>query len=452
MSIDLHKTQSLVFKDLIIELAHRNIAVCCSRGWGKSFVAGVTALALVDELLDLPKSVPNKFVYIIAPTYDQVIDIYYPLLAYDLGLEEHCKTASRSLGKFVFDNGAEIRLISYESVERMRGKGAYACIWDEVSSCKRGIDPKEAWEGTITPAMNTRWSPHRVKMLKDKYGKAAARLKAARSLIISTPKGYNYFFYLCMLHESDSDWGFYHYDYTQSPYLDPDDIEKIRANMDPITFASEYLALFKESGNSVFYCFDREIHVRKDLEDLGEEEDVHVAIDFNVALQCSAMFVVRGGQMHFLDQFKGHPDTEALAKAINGRYKNGKRKIYAFPDPSGRARKTSAPVGRTDFSILESHGIMTMARSKAPPIADSVQAVNRMLMNANGVSNMFVHPRCNDVILSLERTKWLDNNPDTAAIDKSEGVEHFSDGVRYAVEYLYPVYSGSKVTARGRGF
>ena len=255
-----------------------------------------------------------------------------------------------------------------------------------------------------------------------------------------------------MNHESDGDWSYFNFDYTHSPYLDPVEIDKIKTSMDPITFASEYLALFKESGNSVFYCFDRNIHVRKDLPDLEEEEDVHIAIDFNVALQCSAVFVIRGGQMHFIDQFKGHPDTEELAKAINGRYKNGKRKIYTYPDPSGRSRKTSAPVGRTDFSILDSHGLKTLARSKAPPIVDSVQAVNRLLRDANGNTNMFIHPRCADVIVSMERTRWLDNNPDTAAIDKSESIEHFSDGVRYAVEYLYPVYSGVKATARGRRF
>jgi hypothetical protein len=289
-------------------------------------------------------------------------------------------------------------------------------------------------------------------MLKHQYGELASALKPGRGLIIGTPKGYNYFHKLCMNHESDGDWSYFNFDYTHSPYLDPVEIDKIKTSMDPITFASEYLALFKESGNSVFYCFDRNIHVRKDLPDLEEEEDVHVAIDFNVALQCSAVFVIRGGQMHFIDQFKGHPDTEELAKAINGRYKNGKRKIYTYPDPSGRSRKTSAPVGRTDFSILDSHGLKTLARSKAPPIVDSVQAVNRLLRDANGNTNMFIHPRCADVIVSMERTRWLDNNPDTAAIDKSESIEHFSDGVRYAVEYLYPVYSGVKATARGRRF
>lgn len=159
---------------------------------------------------------------------------------------------------------------------------------------------------------------------------------------------------------------------------------------------------------------------------------------------------IRGKQVHILDEFKGHPDTETLAIAIATKYKG--HKIYAYPDPSGRARKSSAPVGRTDFSILESHGIRCLARSKAPPIVDSANAVNRKLMNAKGNIDIYVHPRCQGVIESLERTKWVDGNPDTAAIDKSEGVEHFSDGIRYGIEYLFPVISGAKRTSRGFNF
>lgn len=151
-----------------------------------------------------------------------------------------------------------------------------------------------------------------------------------------------------------------------------------------------------------------------------------------------------------MDEIQGHPDTETLAISLKTKFKG--HKIYAYPDPSGRARKTSAAVGRTDFSILESHGITCIARSKAPPIVDSVAAVNRRLMTANGDVNFYIHPRCVGTITSLERTKWVDNNSDTATIDKSEGVEHFSDGVRYSTEFLFPVESGTKKSIRGFGF
>ena len=448
MAIDLHYGQSEVYSDMFVDLAKRYLVVCCSRGWGKSYMAAVAAVTAVIELMELDVEVPNKTVYVIAPTYDQVTDIYYPLINYDLGMEEYAIKSSRDLGRFVFPNNVELRLLSYESVERMRGKGAYFVVWDEVSSCKKGIHPREAWQSVIQPCITTRWSQQRA----DAYGARSA----GRALIISTPKGYNFFHELFNFREIDKLWGSYQYDYTESPYLDPEEIEKLRHQIDPIQFASEYLASFKESGNSVFYCFDRDKHVSADLPyfyppESGERgEDVHICIDFNVGLQCSSAFAIRGKQVHFLDEFKGHPDTETLAISLSTKYKG--HKIYAYPDPSGRARKSSAPVGRTDFSILESYGIKCLAHIKAPAIVDSVAAVNRMLMTAAGDISMYVHPRCKGLIQSLERTIWVDKNPDTATIDKSAGVEHYSDGVRYGIEYNFPINAGSKRAIRGFGF
>ena len=169
-------------------------------------------------------------------------------------------------------------------------------------------------------------------------------------------------------------------------------------------------------------------------------------------LQASSVFAIRGKQPQFLDEFKNLPDTEELAKAIVGRYKNGRRKIYAYPDPTGRSRKTSAAVGRTDFSILQSYGIQTLARSSSPSIVDSVKAVNRKLLTAAGTTDLYVHPRCEGIIRSLERTSWVDNNPDTASLDKKAGEEHFSDSVRYPIEFLYPVQAGTKIVHRSSHF
>jgi hypothetical protein len=439
--IKLHPGQSRVYSDLFVKQKTRYATVNCSRGFGKSYLAATAAMTAVAELMDLHRSVPNKDVYVIAPTFDQVTDIYYPLLAYDLGAEETANKSSRDTGRFWFPNNVNLRLLSYEAVERMRGKGSYFTVWDEVASCRKGIDPREAWESVIQPTMTTRWSPMRARM----YGARSP----GRALIIGTPKGYDYFHTLCHQYESDPMWSYYHYDYTQSPYLDAEEIEKAKANLDPIKFASEYLASFAESGNSVFYMFDRKTHVRE-LEDFKDGEDVHVGIDFNVGLQCSNAFAIRGKQVHILQEFKGHPDTESLAISLKTRFE-GKR-IYAYPDPTGRARKSSAPVGRTDFSILESYGIQCLARTASPPIVDSAAAVNRLLKNARNDVNLFVSPKCRGVIESLERTVWLDNNPNTATIDKSKNVEHFSDGVRYPMEYLFPVDSGVTRNRRGFGF
>ena len=284
--ITLHQSQSQVFNDLFIERCVRHAVVVASRGWGKSWFAATAAVNAVFELLELHKNVPNKNVYIIAPTYDQVTDIYYPMLAYQMGLEDYCLKSSRDTGIFWFDKDVVLRLVSYEAVERLRGKGAYFVVNDEVSSWKKGVGLKEAWESIIQPCIATRWSPRRARAYLAK--------SPGRSLTISTPMGYNYLYDMYNMHERDSNWKSYHFDYHSSPFLDPEEIERIRHSIDPLKFAREYLANFEDSGNSVFYCFDRKTHVTRDIPMFQEAtqyskmdgEDVHCAIDFNVGYIC----------------------------------------------------------------------------------------------------------------------------------------------------------------------
>lgn len=446
--VDLHPGQSEIIRDLFVTQTCRFAVVKASRGWGKSYGAGAAAVTALYELFELDDSVPNKNVYIIAPTYDQVTDIYYPILAYEFGLESIALRARRDIGRFEFPGNVELRLVSYEAVERLRGKGAYMVIGDELSSWKKGLTPKEAWEDIIQPCIITRWSPERAKKFKAK--------SPGRALMISTPKGYNYFYDMYNYENADDRWKSYSFNYKQSPYLDPVEIEKIKHQIDPIAWNSEYEANFEDSGSNVFYCFKRKIHVREDLPYFNkkdtelEAEDVHAFIDFNVGIQATSFAAIRGNQVHILDETKGHPDTAGLATYIKEKFAG--HKIYVYPDPTGRARKTSAPVGVTDFSILKDAGFQLRARTGSPPIVDSVAAVNKKLTTAAGDVDMFVHPRCVGTIKSLERTIWLDKNPDTAAIDKKAGDEHYSDGIRYGIEYLYPIKTGIKRSRRGFSF
>jgi hypothetical protein len=430
----LHSKQTQVFAEVFIRKQSSYYAVACSRGWGKSFLAASAAIKAIFELLDMPSKTLNKNVYIIAPTHSDVVEIYYPLLMYEMQMEYYVTSSSADRGILRFEGGVELRLLSYESIERMRGKGAYFVIWDEVSSCNKGLRPIKAWEGVIQPALVTRWPG------------------VARCLMISTTAGFNFFAECLELgwDNSHQDWMAFSFDYTTSPYISADEIEKLKHQLDPVVFASEYLVQIKESGNSIFYCFDRKIHIRKDLEDFQPGEVVYVNIDFNVAIQASTAWALRGGQVHILEEFKGAPNTEVLAQMLVSHYAG--HKIVAHPDPSGRSRKTSAAVGKTDFTILENAGITCLAPRAAPSIVDSAKSVNAMLMTAAGETNLYIHPRCVGAIKSLERTKWTPGNGDTATVDKSESIEHFSDGIRYGIHYHFPIQSTTPRHSPGRHF
>lgn len=434
--IKLHKGQSEVLKYLFSEPNTVKYAtVVASRGFGKSYLASVAAVMAVHELIQMPPDMPNKNVSLIAPTYQQACDIYFPLLAHTLGLDDFSEKNSLASGTFWFHNNVKLKLWSYEASERMRGSGQYFVVCDEVEDWTGNPGLKESWESIIQPTMTTRWPGNH------------------KALIIGTPKGYSYFYDMSNFSSLDDRWKHFHYTYEDSPFLDQEEIQRAKRLVDPVKFAREYLASFEDSGNKVFYCFDRRKHVDSSLpyftKEDGRAEDVHVAIDFNIGIMAAVAFAVRGNQVHILEDFQNVLDTEGLARKLKEQFKDKGHRVFTYPDPAGRARKTSAVAGTTDFSILESYGLVTRAHKAAPPIVDSVAAVNRKFMNANGDIDMYVHPRCENTIRSLERTAWVENNPNAAQISKVEGVEHWTDALRYAIEYLFPVRSGGAKVKSG---
>ena len=81
----------------------------------------------------------------------------------------------------------------------------------------------------MQPCILTRWSKQRAAL----YNAPSP----GRALIIGTPEGYNYLYDLYNLKEKSPGYNSYHYDYTSSPFLDPEDIERYRHTLDPLEFA-----------------------------------------------------------------------------------------------------------------------------------------------------------------------------------------------------------------------
>lgn len=460
--ITLYPGQSQIFEDLFVKKEVIHAVGICARGFGKSHLGATCAIQAVSELWAMPANIPNKQVIITAPTYSQVTDVYYDMLLYQLGLIDYAIKPSKDTGRIPLPNNVLLRLVSFEAIERLRGGGVYFAVNDETRDWTSGGGFKDAWQSVIEPCISTRWGP-----------KKAAALGApsqGRSLTITTPKGFDYTYDMFNMQETDKRYRSYHFDYKQSPMLDPAEIDLLKHSLDPVKFGREYLASFSESGKNVFYCFNRKVHVKTDLPyfERGDAntmgEPVHIGIDFNVSINASSAFAIRGKTVHYLDEFKGSADTETLAVTIKAKYwpnynnpqspeyRKKICQINVYPDPAGRARKTSAPVGVTDFSILASHGFNVLAGNSHPAIVDSVACVNRLLKTAAGDTNLYVSATCKGLIESLERTVWVDNNSDTATIDKSKGEEHFSDGVRYPMAYLFPIRAGTKPVVRGFGF
>jgi len=69
-------------------------------------------------------------------------------------------------------------------------------------------------------------------------------------------------------------------------------------------------------------------------------------------------------------------NTEEMATELRRRYPT--RRIVVCPDPTGKQRKSSAPVGQTDFTILQRFGFLVRSPNASPPVVDRINNSQQM--------------------------------------------------------------------------
>jgi hypothetical protein len=122
---------------------------------------------------------------------------------------------------------------------------------------------------------------------------------------------------------------------------------------------------------------------------------------------------------------------------INRRYKG--RHGIVHPDPSGVARKTSAPVGQTDFAIIEQAGWPVYPATQYP-LVDRINTVNARLCNAQGQRRLVISRRCTKLIRALDCLTYKEGSK---IPDKTSGLDHLADACGYLVMGLFPIIADS---------
>lgn len=154
---------------------------------------------------------------------------------------------------------------------------------------------------------------------------------------------------------------------------------------------------------------------------------LRAGIDFNVDNMTAEIFAVSpDGIVWFLDEIHlDNSTTYELADRLHERYPG----ITVFPDPAGRARKSSSDA--TDFTILRDKGFTVEARPVHPPVRSRVNAVNKLLREGK----LRVSKKCPRLLKDFELVSWK-----CGEIDKSnDALTHASDAAGYAIEKLFPV-------------
>ena len=357
---------------------------------------GKTYLALT-ELLHASISKPQSINWYVAPTYRQAKQIAWKNLKQMMPPSQIAATNETDLS-VELNNGTVAALRGADNYDALRGVGLDFVVMDEFADMHA-----DAWFEVLRP------------MLADKQG---------RALWIGTPKGYNHFHDLYRYAQDTPEWGAWQFTTADGTRVAEDEIAAARRDMGEREFRQEFMATFEALAGRVYSNFDRDQNVQ-DLQDNGGT--LYIGMDFNVDPMTAVIAVKAADQLHIIDEIEmGDSNTELMAGEIKRRFKQ--RNVVVYPDPSGRARKTSAPVGRTDFAILSNAGFDVRAPRQAAPVVDRINTVQAAMKSAEGTRRLFVDRKCKHLIRALDGLTYINNQP-----DKSGGLDHITDALGYLV-------------------
>ena len=379
-------------RKIIKHPAKRKVLVA-GRRFGKSYLGLMWLLSRKIE--------PNERRWIITPTYRQGKTTTWKLLRtifrdYDAQVNE-----SELLVKL--PNGAEIAIKGSEQENNLRGAGIDMVCLEEYSYIKPHV-----WEEIIYPMLTT---------------------TDGDALFIGTPNGYDHLYDAYMLGQGKSiDWKSWQFTTIDGGYVPKKEIEKAKSMMDERAFKTEFLASFETTGNRAAYNFNRQIHVKQ-----TDQRTNRLAwgIDFNVDFMSSCLIMIFSDSIHYLDEIRlTNSNTEEMAKEMRKIAPN----IPVYPDAAGSARSTTS--NRSDHQILKDHSFHIITKKANPPIIDRLNALNRMLKDANGRIRMTIDPKCIYLIKDLEQVQRTRDGK----IDKSDiKLTHMLDACSYYIAYNHPI-------------
>lgn len=380
---------------------HRFKVVIAGRRFGKTFLS--------IRQLCWEARIPNREIFYICSSYRAAKMIVWKPLKRRLQDLRWAKKINESELSITLKNGTTISLKGSENPDSLRGPSLAYVVIDEVAD----VDPELFFE-VIRPA------------LADQQGGA---------LFIGTPKGKNNWAYdLYTMQEQHSDsWKSWQFTTVDGGWVKPEEIEAARTELDARTFRQEFLATFETFEGRVAWAFEREQNLRPAPE-FSSKDQLIVGVDFNVSPITAAIMVRKGDDLYVIDEIVMHSsNTQELVDELKNRYSG--YKIYAYPDPAGRQRKTSAG-GQTDFTILQNGGFVVKAPNSHNSVKDRINALNSRLCSSDGVRHLFISPQCKYTIESLEKFCYKEG---TQIPDKDSGFDHIFDALSYAVDYLFPI-------------
>ena len=365
--------------------------VCSGRRWGKSYFSLI-------YLLHKPFK-NNERRWIVFPTYRQAKMVSWSILK-DIFASKQVRINETELS-ITLDNGAKIELKGADKPDSLRGVSTTMVVLDEYSYMKENV-----WWEIIQPT------------LAENQGSA---------LFVGTPTGVqNHFYDLFVKGQSNnSDYKSWQFTTIEGGFISAEEIDNAKKNLDKRTFEQEYLASFLTAANRAAYNFNRDIHCKV----MDKSPRLFWGVDFGVASYMTAVLCCENtaGEVFVFDEIGlQNSNTFELAKLMQQKAPN----LPVYPDPAGKARTSNST--KSDHMILREAGFSVISKKANPTQKDRLNALNKMLEDANGKVRLFINPECKNLIRDLELCTM-----ENGQILKTETLSHFLDALCYVMDYRY---------------
>jgi phage terminase large subunit len=384
------------------------------KGFSGPIGSGKSA-ALCQEAIKLSYQNPGRTGLIGAPTYPMLRDSTLAALIETLGDNEIPYELNKAEMVLTMKHtGSRILLRAVDEFERLRGTNLAWFGLDELTYTMEG-----AWlrlEGRLRDP------------------KATLRCGFA----VWTPKGFDWVYRKFVSNQVEG------YEAIQAAPFEnrfllaqvPDFYERLRGSYDESFYRQEVLGDYLNvEGGLVYHAFSRERNVRR--MEVDPARPVVWALDFNVDPMCSVIAQVeRNGEVSVLDEIAlKRATTEQACEEFEKRFGLPRAGVVVYGDASGASMNTT---GYSDYQVIRSFFGGRLAKvvyrvPKAnPPVRDRVQLVNARLRNARDEVQLFIDPKCKELIADFEQVSYEEDSTQVDK-DKDRRRTHLSDALGYLI-------------------
>lgn len=341
----------------------------CGRRFGKT---QLSKELVINPLLD------GKKVGYWYPNYKDGKDVWS-----DIKYTLHDVIASKDeqLRQIKTITGGQLDMWSLEDPDMGRGFKYHRAIIDEAEKARH---LKIAWENNIRATLVD-------------YG--------GDGWFMSTPKFGNTYFKTDLFTNQDKydnwkSWRFTSYD---NPYLPPNELDEIKATLDPLVFACEYLAEDVDVTDNPFaWAFNKDKHIAKDLSlDVWkglQDNYMYLSFDFNRnPITCGVVQHING-VIYVIKIYKlANSDIYKLCEQIKTEF--GHFTFIVTGDASGKSGTAMVRDNLNYYKIIKSQLNLNDGQFKIPYVNPRIEE-NQVLVNSILSNyNVQIHPTQSDALI-----------------------------------------------------